>query len=67
MHDADAVETTDSTNATSYTYTVTLLKQITGFSANAVSISKVEESSSTFTVTPPNRGIKSTPPINGTY
>lgn len=66
MFDATSTLTTDSTLATTYTYTVSVRKMITGFSINAATISKVD-SKSTFAVVPPIKGIKSSAPVNGTY
>lgn len=68
MHNDMGDETTDESLASTFTYTVKLLKMIEGVSANAVSVTKVDQlSQATFLATPPNRGIQSSKPLNGTY
>jgi len=66
MFDATSTLTTDSTQATTYFYTVSVRKMINGYSINAATITKVD-SKSTFTVVPPIKGVKSSAPVNGTY
>jgi hypothetical protein len=56
MFDATSTLTTDATLATTYTYTVSLRKMITGLSINAATVSKVD-TKSTFTLVPPSKGI----------
>jgi hypothetical protein len=56
MYDATSTLTTDSTLATSFTYTIVLRKMINGLSINAATVTKVD-SKSTFTLVPPSKGV----------
>ena len=66
MYDVNQVVTTLTSAAKSYSYTVTVLKQIRGFSINSITATKVG-TNATITPTPPIKAIKSSAPINGSY
>ena len=66
MGDVNGIPTTDATAAKTYTYSVTLLKQISGYSINSISASKTN-STATISIIPPLKGVKSSAPINGSY
>jgi len=74
LFDADAVEIDDAANATQMLYTVTVLKQMAGFSTSGVSVrSTADEDKGTnateasIKTTPPTRGQMSSAPFNGTF
>ena len=67
MYDSASTVTTDPTVAKTYSYTITLLRQINGFSSTAATVTSVGKTNTTFSVVPPNKGIQSSPPVNGTY
>jgi hypothetical protein len=57
MYDSSSTVTNDSTLAKTYSYYITLLRQINGFSSTAATITNVGKTNSTFSVIPPNKGI----------
>jgi len=57
MYDSSSTVTNDSTLAKTYSYSITLLRQINGFSSTAATITNVGKTNSTFSVIPPNKGI----------
>jgi len=67
MYDSSSTVTTDPTIAITYSYSITLLRQINGFSSTAATVTRVGKTNATFSVIPPNKGIQSSPPVNGTY
>jgi len=66
MYDANLAVTTSAVDAKSYNYQVQLLRQITGYSINSISATKVG-TNATIAITPPLKGIKSSAPLNGSY
>ena len=66
MYDVNQAVTTLTANAKSYSYSVTVLKQIKGYSINSITATKVG-TNATITPTPPIRGVPSSAPINGSY
>jgi hypothetical protein len=66
MYDASGAVTTDTALATSYTYQVSMARQISGYSSKTATITKGTTLSTISVVAPPN-GIASSAPLNGTF
>jgi len=64
----DGTEYTSSSdaNVTTWKYTVTCDKLIDGYSANSITVSKIDTAAN-IVVTPPQNGKMSTPPLSGKY
>jgi hypothetical protein len=66
MFDASGAVTTNAALATSFTYQVSMAKQISGYSSKTATITKETTVSSITVVAPPN-GVASSAPLNGTF
>ncbi len=66
MFDASGAVTTNAALATSFTYQVSMAKQISGYSSKTATITKSTTLSSITVVAPPN-GVASSAPLNGTF
>ena len=66
MYDANSVVTDNASSASSYVYTVKLLKTIDGISTKAVTGVAVTSEAS-FAAVPPMQSVTSTPPIKGQF